>query len=100
MASTVTFIPNPGLEEEWERSHEARDPMDEIGEAVVEEARRIAPVDTGDLAASIHAVEETVDGGPGVAIVADVSYAAFVELGTSDTPAQPYLRPALERVRD
>jgi HK97 gp10 family phage protein len=29
-------------------------------------------------------------------VIADIEYAAFVELGTSDTPAQPFLAPAYE----
>lgn len=97
MASIVTFIPNPGLEHEWEASADSRHMVDEIAEAVAEEARHLAPVDTGLLAASIKVEQETLDGNPGAVIVAGVPYAAYVEVGTSDTPAQPFLRPAIER---
>lgn len=97
--TTVTFIPNPALEREWAASAEARRLVDDIGENVRVAAEHLAPVDTGALASSIHTVEETVNGQPGVGIVADVPYAAFVELGTSDTPAQPFLRPALQQTR-
>lgn len=59
---------------------------------IVNRAKRIAPVDTGALEASIHS--ESSDDGHFV--IADTEYAAFVELGTSKQAAQPYLRPALQ----
>lgn len=63
-----------------------------LGEDVATDARTLAPVDTGALRDSIHAE-------PGKVVV-EVPYAAFVEYGTSDTPAQPYLRPAADTVND
>ena len=58
-------------------------------------AKRLAPVDTGRLRASVtHALEEDVRGLVGV-IGTDVEYAPYVELGTSRAGAQPFLRPAL-----
>lgn len=62
-------------------------------------AKRLCPVDTGRLRASItHALDR--DGEGLLAVVGtDVEYAAFVELGTSRTRAQPYLRPALSEAR-
>jgi HK97 gp10 family phage protein len=58
-------------------------------------AKRLAPVDTGRLRASItHALERNSKGL--VAIVGtDVSYARFVELGTRRTPPRSFLRAAL-----
>ena len=51
-----------------------------------------APVDTGRLRASItHALEESEQA---VYIGTNVEYAPYVELGTSKTKAQPFLRPA------
>lgn len=94
----VTFIPNPLLQAEWEHSPLALALVKMIGEKVASEAERIAPKDTGALASSIHVDLEFSDGHPGAVIVADVPYAAFVELGTYDTPAQPFLRPAIEEV--
>jgi HK97 gp10 family phage protein len=98
MPGNVSFIPNPLLGEEWEHSPLALALVRSIGEKVRTEAERLAPTDTGALAASIHVEVESQDGHPGVVIIADVPYAAFVELGTSDTPAQPFLRPAIEEV--
>jgi len=54
-------------------------------------AKRIVPVDSGDLRDSIH--PEVSD--EGMFVVADEEYAAHVELGTSKMAAQPFLRPAL-----
>lgn len=57
-------------------------------------AKRLCPVDTGNLRNSItHGFE--MDGF--VAFIGtDVEYAAYVEYGTSKTKAQPYLKPAVE----
>ncbi len=63
-----------------------------VTEEVAQDATRMAPRDTGRLAASIHAEGDDT-------VVAEADYAAYVELGTSDMPAQPYLRPALYRKR-
>ena len=62
-------------------------------------AKRLAPVDTGRLRASItHSLER--DGRGLVAFVgSDVSYAIFQEFGTRYQRAQPYLRPALRAAR-
>lgn len=55
------------------------------------------PRDTGLLASKVFsAVQVKRRGGPVLeAGVAGVPYAVFVEFGTSDTPAQPFLRPAI-----
>lgn len=62
-------------------------------------AKRLCPVDTGRLRASItHALESDAQGV--LAIVGtDVHYAPYVEFGTSRMAAQPYLRPALAAAR-
>lgn len=84
---------------------------------LVDEARTLAPVLTGELRDSIHA-EAVVDTGRQIvgSVVADSEHAGFVELGTGirgaasgggdnyspDWPgmvAQPYLRPALDSAR-
>lgn len=79
------------------------------------EAKRLAPVDTGRLRASIHKELR----GLTAEVIASTDYAAFQEFGTGrrgaqsgvETPsgydygpsrgvsAQPYMRPALERHR-
>lgn len=54
-------------------------------------AKRLCPVDTGNLRNSItHAVE-----GNAAYIGTNVYYAPYVEMGTQHTRAQPYLRPAI-----
>lgn len=80
--------------------------MDEIGAAMQSHAQQLCPVDTGRLRNSIT---YRLGGGgyafPGygaevsahehaVSVGSDVEYAAYVELGTSRTKAQPFLRPA------
>jgi HK97 gp10 family phage protein len=58
-------------------------------------AKKLAPVDTGRLRASItHALgrdSQSIYCDVGT----DVEYAPYVEFGTSTQAAQPYLRPAL-----
>lgn len=66
--------------------------VEEVGLAAEGFAKRKCPVDTGNLRNSItHAVESGEDA---VYVGTNVEYAAYVELGTSRTQAQPYLRPA------
>lgn len=54
-----------------------------------------APVDTGELVDSIHAETSGSEG----QVVVDADHAGPVEFGTSTTPAQPYIEPAVEQVR-
>lgn len=69
--------------------------LDDIADDVADFARRIAPVDTGDLRRNID-----VDSLPGSRQIGSrVPYSAFVEQGTVNSPAQPFLRPALYRHR-
>lgn len=58
-------------------------------------ARILAPVDTGRLRASIMATKGSDGLGPFVEIGTNVEYAAYVEFGTRYMAAQPYLRPAI-----
>lgn len=58
-------------------------------------AKRACPVDTGRLRASItHALERDHRGLSAI-IGTNVDYAVYVEFGTSDTPARPFLRSSL-----
>lgn len=59
---------------------------------IVDDMKRLAPVDTGELRDSIEAV------GDGK-IVIGADHAAYVEFGTEIMAAQPYARPALYRER-
>lgn len=55
-------------------------------------AKLLCPVDTGRLRNSIsHAVDESEKA---VYIGTNVEYAPYVEMGTSRTKAQPFLKPA------
>lgn len=59
-------------------------------------AQQIAPNRTGTLARSIGI--DFLDGGLLAVIGPDVDYDTFVEFGTNDTPAEPYMEPAGEAV--
>lgn len=62
------------------------------GERVVEIAKQIAPVDTGAYQDSIRLEHFPFH----VEVVADISYAGYLEFGTGDTPAFHTLETALE----
>ena len=56
-------------------------------------AKKLAPVDTGNLRNSItHDVD---DGEPAVYIGTNVEYAPYQELGTINMDANPFLKPAV-----
>lgn len=78
--------------------------LEKIGKEAVTIAQRNAPVGSlaqdvpGELRDSIRFVMEPAH--PiAVSIGSDVPYAAYVEFGTSDMGAQPFLRPALMSVQ-
>lgn len=69
------------------------------GADITRDAKTLAPVDTGNLRASIG-METTGDGRAGVMTVAvgpTAAYGAYVEHGTSRMAAQPFLAPATQR---
>ena len=67
--------------------------LEKVGLVAEGYAKRLCPVDTGRLRNSItHALE----GDRAVLIGTDVEYGRYVELGTTRSKAQPYLRPAAE----
>lgn len=62
---------------------------------IAEAAKALAPVRTGRLRDSI-----TVEASePGAEVQALAPYSGWVEYGTASTPAQPFLRPALAKIR-
>ena len=66
---------------------------------VRKEARALVPVGTGDLKGAIRAKVTVTKAGDGYADVGfdrDEFHGLFVELGTSQQRARPFLRPALE----
>ncbi len=66
---------------------------------LAEEMRRLAPVDSGALRESIHVVKGAVEIGGQVG-GKHRHYALFVEFGTVDMPAQPFIRPAVDVSRN
>ena len=61
-------------------------------------AKKLAPVDTGNLRNSItHDVD---DGEPASYIGTNVEYAPYQELGTIQMKAQPFLKPAVNDHKD
>ena len=75
----------------------------EGAKAVVKEAKRLVPVERGDLQKGIKQTTRTSQGRTSaqrteatIGFEQDEYYGQFVELGTSDMPAEPFLRPALE----
>lgn len=73
------------------------------GRAVQTRARSRAPRDRGVLASDITYAEHATDAEAYVGIptaAESARYAAAVELGTGDTPAQPYLGPAARSEED
>lgn len=100
----TTFIPAPGLEEAIAHSEGVRAVLHEKADRAAEIARQTAPVDpespsgAGAFRDSIHVVED----GDGYAIVADSvddqgnPNAAYIEMGTGDTPAHGTLLHAIE----
>lgn len=69
----------------------------EFGVAIVNEAKRIAPYDTGALKGSIQVFSKGKDSaGAYIDIGTIIEYASAVEYGTSNQRAQPYFRPAIQ----
>lgn len=69
----------------------------DVAEQAASIAQQLAPFRTGALRDSI-AVEQT--GVLGFRVIAGAPYSAFVELGTVNMDAQPFLGPAIESVRE
>lgn len=86
------FVPNPAFENQARRSTEMRAAMQRAAEEAADEARRLAPVDTGEYRASITVVTTA----EGARVVADDDKATYIEFGTSDTPAFAPLRRGTE----
>ncbi len=63
------------------------------------EAKRLCPRDTGNLANSIGVEKVDPDGLALLVGSFGVEYAQYPEFGTQNAPAQPYLRPAVEKVK-
>jgi hypothetical protein len=94
-----TFEPDHAAIASLVRADFVQADLHERADRVVGVAKANAPVETGRYRDSIHA-----EGGPegAVLIVADVEYAAVVELGTRDAnrPAHHTIANALDAARD
>ena len=70
---------------------------------VVRKAKQLVPVDTGALRASIR-ISSTTEaanlGLSGATVEVGQPYASFVEYGTSRMAPQPFMRPAVDSVRN
>lgn len=87
--------------------------LDEVADKIVKDAKELCPVDTGALKRSIRKEKQLVSLYPftyAVGVTAgghvknprtggEVDYAAHVEFGTSRTPTQPFMGPAIEKNR-
>lgn len=74
---------------------ESEEQLVTVGLKTQNKARSLCPVDTGRLRSSIIMTKGRDGQGFYVEIGTNVVYARFVEFGTSTTPAQPFLIPAL-----
>jgi hypothetical protein len=72
--------------------------MTQMGQAGVEEARRLVPVLSGQLRDSIGYVYRQSD--KTLQLYADMPYALAIEFGSRTHRAQPFLRPALLSLRN
>ena len=95
MAGEVRVRVDPGAVSRYMAGPEVERELARRAVKVEGAAKRLCPVDTGRLRASItHSIDR--DGrGPLAYIGTNVEYAIFVELGTRFMRAQPFLRPAL-----
>lgn len=90
------FQLDPAFLKKIEKSEGVHRVLVKAAEAGAAAARLYVPVDSGELLASIQ-VQENPDGT--VDYVATADHAVHVEFGTRDTPAQPFLRPAISAVK-
>jgi len=71
-----------------------------VAEDMADDMRRYAPVDTGELVATIRVEPGSVVNRIWIGDVAgDVDYHLYQEFGTSVMAAQPYIRPAVYQKR-
>lgn len=68
------------------------------GQWAAEQARDLAPVDTGELRASITYTVRRTAQSFAIVVYAGAAHALYVELGTVNMSAQPYLRPVLDQI--
>lgn len=69
-----------------------------VADKIAVSARARAPVATGRLKSSIHAV--SISAGKEAEVRADAPYALFVEMGTYKMSARPFLAPAVAQYQE
>lgn len=75
----------------------SEDAVEKATDLIVEKARALAPVDTGELRKSIRSTVKRMAGDIARGQVeAAADYALFVEYGTEYMKPQPFLEPAIE----
>lgn len=89
----VRIVAVPGVDAQIKRV--ANHFLEDVVEQITDDARRLAAVDTGEMQDSVFG--EVVNGSGRVGATAE--HSRFVELGTENMPAQPFLRPALYKKR-
>lgn len=95
MPPRVRMVRTPGSDAQIEAK--LRGAISHLADDIADDAQRYAPVDTGELVNSIHVVQL---GPKSARIVADAPHAGFVEFGTENMDAQPFMRPALYQKRE
>ncbi len=119
LKASSTFIPGNTRAVISEYASKIKAAVERSQDIVKQEAERLVPVDTGELALSITAAPIVDDGQTySGLVIATADHAAYVEFGTGargaasegagdvpynrnwpGMPAQPYLRPALDYAR-
>lgn len=94
MADRSRYQSNPSAQMHIDAA--AGQTIDTLLAAIEIDAKRLVPVDTGELRSEISTEKDTETSGR---LIADTDYAAYVELGTSRAPAQSFMRPAVYRQR-
>lgn len=62
-------------------------------------AKQLAPVDTGFMRDHISQTETATPQNPRITIESEADYSEFVEYGTVNMEAQPFMTPAFEMIR-
>lgn len=96
MPRTGVFLQGVGVFARLKKMNEDLDEKVRMMALEIEaEAKRLCPVRTGRLRASIHTgkIRDRV-----YFVGSNVEYAPFVEFGTRKMTARPYLRPAVRKV--
>jgi len=102
LTSTVQYTPRGDFGQfiEVKVTPAVRQAVQDSVDLVVDEAKSIAPVDTGymrdHISGTVTDGEKTILG----TVVSEAFYSGFVEFGTYKMEAQPFMRPALDTLRE